>query len=226
MKLTERATKYFSKLTRIDEFYLDREKTIDYCRKQNFPLTETLLEVQTNFSGYKLTVTNDSGHGFLLRLFAKYDFNENREIEFYYFGETYLVDFGVHDTAQFHFYITSLGELCTLGHHEGDTPNIVCSSIETFIEQYALQDELALQTKNPYYYDILNNAELSKLLEQEFAKIGECSDKYSQWYTNGQLTIDRGTWLDRPEFYFHVYGQNKESCDNFVEHLKHSKIIA
>ena len=155
-----------------------------------------------------------------------FDFNENREIEFYYFGETYIVNFGEHDTAQFNFYITSLGELCTLGHRDGDIPNIVCSSIETFIEQYALQDELASQTKDPSYYEILNNAELTKLLEQDFTKIGECSDKYSQWYTNGQLTIDRGTWLDRPEFYIHVYGQDRESCNKFVEHLNQYKIIA
>lgn len=225
MKLSERASKYFDKLERIDEFYVDREKTIDYCRRQNLPLTEILLDVQQKFSGYKLTVRHDSSHGFLLRLFAKYDLNENRKIEFYYFGDFYVVDFGVHDTAPFHFYITSLGELCTLGHHDGDIPNIVCSSIETFIEQYALQDELASQTKYPYYFEILDNGELSKILEQYFAEIPECSDEYSQWYTNGQLTIDRGTWLDRPEFYLHVYGQNKESCDKFVEYLKYSKII-
>jgi hypothetical protein len=225
MKLTERAIKYFSKLKRIDEFYLDREKTIDYCRRQNFPLTETLLDVQSNFSGYKLTVRNDFEYGFLLRLFTKDDFNENREIEFYYFGETYVVDFGVHDVAPFHFYITSLAELCTLGHQDGDIPSIVCSSIENFIEQYALKDELALQTKNPYYHEVLNNEELTKLLQQDFTKIKECSDKYSQWYTNGQLTIDRGTWLGRSEFYLHVYGQNKHICDKYVHHLKQSKIV-
>jgi hypothetical protein len=179
MTLSERATKYFSTLKRINEFYLDKEKTIEYCKTQNFPLTERLLDIQTKFSGYKLTIRNHSGHGFLLRLFAEYDFKENREIEFYFFGETYVVDFGEHDTAQFQFYITNLGELCTLGHHDGDTPNIICSSIEKFIEQYALQNELALQTKNPYYHDILNNEELTKLLEQDFDKIEECSDKYS-----------------------------------------------
>jgi hypothetical protein len=226
MKLSERARKYFSKLKRIGEFYLDKEKTIDYCKRQNFPLTQTLLDVQTNFSGYKLALKNDKGHGFLLRLFAKYDFDKNREIEFYFFGETYVVDFGQHDTAQVNFYITSLGELCTLGHNEGDKPNIVCSSIEKFIEQYALQDELALHTTNPFYHEILNNEELTKLLERDFAIIEECSDKYSQWYTNKQLTIDRGTWLDRPEFYLHVYGKNKESCDKFVDHLNQRKIIA
>ena len=226
MTLSERATIYFSKLKRIEEFSLDKEKTIDYCRMQNFPLTERLLDIQTNFSGYKLTIRNERGHGFLLRLFAKYDFDENREIEFYFFDETYVVDFGEHDTAPFHFYITSFGELCTLGHHDGDTPNIVCSSIEKYIEQYALQDELALQAKDPYYHEILNSEELTRLLELNFSKIEECSDKYSQWFTNGQLTIDRGTWLDRPEFYLHVYGQNEETVNKFVGSLKSDKIIA
>lgn len=226
MKLTDRATKYFNKLKRIEKFYLDRDRTIAYCKKQNFPLSDILLEVQTNFCGYKLIIKNESGNGFLLRLFAKYDYSENREIEYHYFGETYIIEFGEHDTAQIRFYISSLGELCTLGHKDGDIPNFICSSIETFIEQYALQDELVSLAKDPHYHNILNNEELSKLLELNFAKIRECSDKYSQWYTNGQLTVDRGTWLDRPEFYLHVYGQNKDSCDMFVDHLKQAKIIA
>ena len=83
MTLTERATKYFSKLKRIDEFYIDRERTIEYCKRQNFVLTKELLDVQVNFSGYKLTITNDRGHGFLLRLFSEFDFAENRNIEVY-----------------------------------------------------------------------------------------------------------------------------------------------
>ena len=226
MTLTERARKYFSRLERNGEFCLDRETTAKYCNLHNFPLNENLLDIQVNFSGYKLTILNDKGHGFLLRLFSKADVKNNSEIEVYYFDKTYVVDFGEHDAAQFNFYITNLGELCTLGHHDGDIPNIVCSSIEKFVEQYALKDELAFQTKNPYYHDILNMEELTKLLERDFAKIKECSDKYSQWFTNGQLTIDKGTWLDRPEFYLHVYGQEKESCDKFIDELKQHKILA
>ena len=225
MQLTDRATKYLNKLKRLDELVLDKQITIDYCKRKNFPLTETLLKVQTNFSGYKLTITNDKGHGFLLRLFAKYDIDENRDIEFYYFGDIYVVDFGEHDTAPFHFYITSLGELCTLGHDDGDTPNIVCSSIEKYIEQYALLDELPLQKKDKYYHEVLKSDDLIRLLELDFAKIEECSDKYSQWFTNGQITIDKGTWLDRPEFYLRVYGQNDGSINEFVSKLKNDKII-
>ena len=224
MKLTERATTYFNRLKRNNEFYLDRETTIKYFNQQSFPLNETLVQIQTNFSGYKLTLTNDCRHGFLLRLFSKTDVKNNNEIEVYHFDETYVIDFGGHDTAPFHYYITNLGELCTLGHNESDTPNIVCSSIEKFIEQYALQDELALQIKSPYY-DILNNQELSIILDRNFSKIEECTDKYSQWFTDGQLTIDKGTWLDRPEYYLHVYGQNKEKSDKFLDYLKQNKII-
>ena len=226
MQLTDRATKYLNELKRIDELVLDKQETIDYCKRQNFPLTETLLRVQMKFSGYKLTIRNDKGHGFLLRLFAKYDIEENRNIEFYYVGDNYVVDFGEHDTAPFHFYISDLGELCTLGHHEGDTPNIVCSSIEKYIEQYALLNDLALQQKDKCYHDFLKSDELTRLLELGFTKIEECSDKYSQWFTNGHLTIDKGTWLDRPEFYLRVYGQDEGSINEFVASLKKDKIIA
>lgn len=66
MQLTDRATKYLSELKRINELQLDKQEVIDYCQRQNFPLTETLLSVQVKFSGYKLTIRNDKGHGFLL----------------------------------------------------------------------------------------------------------------------------------------------------------------
>jgi len=226
MTLSERATRYFNKLKRDEELFLNKETTIDYCKKQNFPLTNTLLKIETNFSGYKLTITNDTGHGFLLRLFGKYDFDENREIEYYHFGDSYVVDFGEHDTAPFHFYVTDKGELCTLGHQEGETPNIVCSSIEKCIEQYALMEELTSQKKDRCYYEVLNSEALNKVLEQLFTKIEECSDKYSQWFTNGQLTVDKGTWLDRPEFYLHVYGQSETSINDFVSNLKNLNLIA
>jgi hypothetical protein len=223
--LTERAAKYLNRLKRDNEFSLDRETVIQYCKQQDFPINEKLVDVQLNFSGYKLTITNKPGGGFLLRLFSKTAVNNNHEIEVYHFDKSYVVDFGAHDTAQLHFYITNSGELCTLGHHSDDTPNIICSSIETFIEQYALRDELSLQAKNSYFYEILNNTELIKRLERDFTTITECSDKYAQWYTNGQLTIERGTWLDRPEFYLHVYGQDEAHWNKFVDGLKQSKII-
>ncbi|CAN5627975.1 hypothetical protein BH11BAC3_BH11BAC3_34440 [soil metagenome] len=226
MTLTERASKYLNTLQRNSEFYLDRETTIEYCNKKKLIVSENLLDIQVHFSGYKLTIKNDIGNGFLLKLFSKADVKNNREIEVYHFDKTYVVDFGEHDTAQFRFFITNSGELCTLGHQDKDTPNIICSSIEKFVEQYALQDELALQTKNLYYHTITNAEELIKLLERDFTKIEECSDKYSQWFTNGQLTVDKGTWLDRPEFYLHIYGRKKENCDKFVENLRHYKIIA
>jgi hypothetical protein len=226
MILTERAIKYFNRLKRNSEFYLEKETTIEYFNQQNFPINEKLIDIQVKFSGYKLTITNDSGHGFLLRLFSSNDVKNNIKIEAYHFDKTYILDFGEHDTSQFNFYITNLGELCTLQHRKNDTPNIICSSIEKLIEQYALQDELNLQVKYPFYYEILNNEELTKLLKQDFTEIVECSDKYSQWHTNGQLTIDRGTWLDRPQFYLHVYGQTKENCEKFVANLKQVKLIA
>lgn len=87
-------------------------------------------------------------------------------------------------------------------------------------------NELALLKKDRYYHEVLKGDELIKLLELDFARIEECSDKYSQWFTNGLLTIDKGTWLDRPEFYLRVYGQNESSITEFVASLKKDNIIA
>lgn len=225
MTLSERAVRYFNSLERSNKWVCDETSTIEYLKKQNLPLNKILIEIQSNFSGYKLTVKGRHGHYFLLNLFSKGDIKGNKSINIYRFENTYLLDFGEHEYAQVNFYITEFGELCTWGHEDEDKPNIICSSIEKFIEQYALQNELGNQEENEYYYNVVDNKGLTNLLKQDFDKIKECSDKYCQWYTNGQLTIVKGTWFDRSEFYLHVYGETKKNCDAMIDKLKLNKLI-
>ena len=225
MTLSVRAKKYLSGLSRIDDYLFSEQDTIAYCDKQNFPLTDTLLQIQVEYSGYHLMIRGNKRDSFLLSLFSRDDVKKNREIKFYRFDDIYVVDFGSHATAPFHFFITNLGAICTLGHEEGEQPNIICSSVEKCVERYALWDELALQKKDPHYYELINAPALISMLEQGFKLIEACSDAYAEWFTDGTFTVEKGTWLDRPAFYVTVYGPDEKNIEGFVNRLKENGVI-
>lgn len=225
MELSVRAKKYLSGLSRIDDYLLSEQETVAYCKQQNFPLNQTLLDIQLGYSGYKLTVKGNKRDSFLLSLFSRHDVKGNLKIEFYRFDDIYVVDFGQHETAPFHFFITNLGAICTLGHEDGEQPNIICSSVEQYIERYALWDELALQKKDPHYHELINAPALISMLEQGFTRVEVCCDAYGEWFTDGTFTVEKGTWLDRPAFYLTVYGPDEKSIEGFVNRLKDNGVI-
>jgi hypothetical protein len=226
MLLSKRATKYLSTLFRLQEWVAGRDIFIEYLRKQKFQLTEILIDIQVNYSGYRLVIENSTNSTFLLNFFSLNDIFSNNEIEFYQLeNDTYLLEFGNHETAQLNFFITNFGELCTWSIYGEEKPNVIASSIEIFIEQYALRNELSNQYENAHYYNINDSEKLSNILVKEFIEIKECSDRYSYWCSNTQLTIEKGTWLDKAEPYLHIYGNDKNLCNEFIDRLKLEKII-
>lgn len=225
MILSERAAAYLRKQKRITKYYTDSNLTSKYFARQNIKINEILVAIQANFSGYKLTINNKPNHTFLLSLFSKEAIEANKKIELYSFKNGYLLDFGEHETAPFNFYITDLGEICTLGVNDGDKPNIVCSSVEKFIEQYALRNELTTQKEDAYYYSIIDIEKLNNVFAANFIKINACSDKYTEWHSNDHLIIEKGTCLDKPEFYLHVYSETENINTSFINHLKNENIL-
>jgi hypothetical protein len=223
--LSQRARAYLSTLVRNDEWVTNPAMVIEYFTKQGVFLSDNLLKVQLDYSGYKLTIKGDPGHAFLLNFISKRDVSKNTEIVSYPLKRGYLLEFGEHATAQFTFYITDEGEICTWGPEVGDEPNIICSSVEKFIEQYALQNELTAQVEYPGYYKISNLEQLESMLHQDFDEITVCSDMHSYWGTNETLTVVKGTWLHEPKFYLHVYGKNRDTCVRFIDKLKFLSII-
>ena len=223
--LTQRARLYLNGIRRDKEWSADPEKVAAYFVKQKLQLSSELLKVQLLYSGYELILHGHPGRTFLLNFISKQAVSSNAEIGFYPVDNGYLLEFGEHATAQFTFYITDCGEVCTWEPEVGDEPNIVCSSVEKYIEQYALKNELSSQDEHPNYYQVLNLNELNAVLHQEFIEIPECTDAYSYWCFNDFLTVAKGTWLHEPTFYFHVYGKSKSACASFVERLKSASII-
>lgn len=224
--LSQRARAYLSTLVRADEWVTNSAMVTEYFTKQDVFLSSNLLKVQLDYSGYKLTIKGDPGHTFLLNFISRKDVSKNNEMVCYPIEQGYLLEFGAHATAQFTFYITNEGKICTWGPEVGDEPNIICSSVEKFIEQYALQNELTAQIEYPGYYKISNLEQLENLLYQDFDEIVVCSDIQSYWGTSGALTVVKGTWLHEPKFYLHVYGKNRDTCARFIDKLKLLSIIS
>jgi hypothetical protein len=223
--LSQRAKTYLNGLRRADAWMAVSEKVAEYFANQKLLLTYELSKIQTLYSGYNLTIYRDPGHTFLLNFISKKEVSSNAEILFYIVDNKRLIEFGAHATAQFTFYITDLGEICTWGPEVGEKPNIICSTVEKYIEQYALKNELATQVEHPGYYQVTDAKQLDELLYREFIKTSECSDDYSYWGSNGFLTVVKGTWLHEPKFYLHVYGRSPEVCIEFIKRLKVAELI-
>ena len=223
MNISERAQKYLRTLKRDSNYVSDEKETKEYLSKQNIEPADEFLKFQIQYSGYKLTINNDSGNSFSASLFSKNQIQENLKLEIEKAGDRFIEICGDHTTAQFTFYLTDKGEFCTLD--DDDLPNILHSSFDKLIEEYALRNEISEWASNPYYHQIKNTDKLESLMNNEFEIIEECSDKYSSWWRKDNLIAVKGVWLDRPEFYFHIYGENEDICDEFIEKLKDDDIL-
>jgi len=203
------------------------EQTERYFEKNNFPPTEALINYQANFSGLELMVGKDRRGLFKAELFTKSRILNNSPIsaneDYFLEGEKFYFNCGTHATAQFQFYISDVGEICT--DLDDDIINVLYSSFEKKIEQYALRNEIQNWQEDPVYYEIENQLSLEKYMEQGFDLIEECSDAYNSWWGNKDLIIANSTWLDRKEKYFHIYGKKLDYCKLLIEEFKNQRIL-
>ncbi|NMF38733.1 hypothetical protein KMW28_24340 [Flammeovirga yaeyamensis] len=223
MNLSGRASKYLNTLTRDLKWSSDEEQTKAYLESQNISYCDSFLRYQTLYSGYELTIKDDPGQSFSASLFSQKQIIKNETLELEKVGNRLIEVCGEHKTAQFTFFITERGEICTLD--EDDLPNILHDSFDKMLEEYALRNEIYNWDSNPYYFEVKNLEELTNMMNSEFHIISECSDQYSIWWKNENLIAVKGVWLDRPEAYFHVYGRERSKCDSLVEGLKTKEIL-
>jgi hypothetical protein len=218
MKLSERASKYLNSLTRDMNWTSNGDETKTYLINQNINPTDVFLRYQTLYSGYELTIKDDPGHSFSASLFSSKQIRKNETLDIEKAGDRLVEICGSHITAQFTFFITDRGEICTLD--DDDLPNILHSSFDKMLEEYALRNEIYNWDCSPYYFEIKSLDDLINSMNSEFQIIKECSDEYSTWWRNKDLIAVKGIWLDRPDSYFHVYGKNRNECDDLIETLK------
>ena len=223
MNLSERASKYLNSLTRDVKWSSDEDQTKAYLEGQNISSYDGFLRYQTLYSGYELTIKDDPGHSFSAALFSQEQIRKNENLEIEEARDRFVEVCGSHKTAQFTFFISDRGEICTLD--DDDLPNILHSSFDKMLEEYALRNEIYNWDSNPHYFEVKNLEELTIMMNIEFQIIEECSDGYSTWWRNEDLIAVKGIWLDRPESYFHVYGKNRNECDDLIERLKTKGIL-
>lgn len=222
--LSERAIKYLESLRRKDPVWVSNEdETKEYLERQNITSYSSFLRYQTLFSGYELTVKDAPEHSFSAALFSKGQIGLNQELNIEKAGDRLVEVCGHHSTAQFTFYITDKGEICTLD--DDDLPNIIHSSFDKMIEAYAFRNEIYNWTSNPYYFEIEDLQNLIIMMNKDFQIIPECTDEYSTWWRKDDLVAVKGIWLDNPGAYFHVYGKQRTECDNLVDDLKAKEIL-
>jgi hypothetical protein len=224
MILSNRAKIYISNLKRDSNWFTDIDITKDYLKKNNIEPHLAILNFQSLYSGFELVIKNDIGHSFRAYLFSKKQILTNEPVEFIELNDRILFCCGDHKTAQFNFFLAEKGELCTIDNEE-DKINILHSSFEKFIESYALKNEIYNWERNPHYFEIKDYDKLAKFLKANYRLIEECSDEFESWWTDDKLIIETGIWLDRPEYFVHVYGKNRLICDEFIENLKNENIL-
>jgi len=223
MNLSERAENYLSKIKKDFNWSADKDETKNYLERQNFNATEEILKFQTDYSGLDLKINNGKRNKFSAYLFSKSQIVNNEPLKMEKVNDKYIFICGENETAQFRFWVTANGKICTI--NDDDSLNIIYSSFDKKIEEYALKDEIKNWKQNPVYFEIENQEELISIINAEFDLIEECSDNYSLWWKNENLIIENGVWLDRPERYFHVFGKEEKVCNQLVERLQNGRIL-
>lgn len=223
MSLSDRAVEYLGTLKRDNNCITDKYETEQYLINNNVKPYKEFLKFQTLYSGYQLTIKYDPNNTFLASLFTREQVKTNNTLDIELAGDTFVEVCGEHKTAQFTFFLTDKGEVCTLD--DDDLPNIIYSSFGKLIEEYAFKNEISNMYSDPYYYNLKNEQELTELMNKEFEIIKECTDNYNIWWQNADLIANKGMFLDGDEAYFHLYGINRTYCDKFIEQLKSKEIL-
>ena len=220
-KLTPRASNYLQSLQRDKDAVTDKEVLEQFFSSQNLPLFEPVIDFGVSYSGFTLRTKRKKRDAFSALLVSSRDVKTNGQYDFEKEGETFLFYCGNHETAQFYFYINQLGHFCSDGY---TGVNVISSSFELEVEQYAYKSELLDWIESPYY-DLGETAELERTLNSEFEKVAECSDDYNAWFVSDKIIIQKGIWLQEPSYYLHLFSKSNAALDKITNHLENAAVI-
>src|SRR5690349_24295119 len=112
--LSERVQKYLASLTRDRDWTSERETTKQYLSDSGIHNPNALVDFQINYSGYTLTKRNKPGDSFTARLLSQKQIESKDKLDYLELDNQLLIGCGDHKTAQFNFYLTHNGQLCTI----------------------------------------------------------------------------------------------------------------
>jgi hypothetical protein len=220
--LSDRGQKYLASLSRDRDWTSEKEIIQQYLLKNGIKEFVGLVDFQIKYSGYTLSKRNKPTDSFTARLLSQRQMKSGERLDYLELDNKFLIQCGDHKTAQFNFYLTHLGEFCTID--DQDKVNILSSSFDKEVERYAIHNQFANWIEDPYYYD-LGSIDNLNVLTRDFQTIEECSDPYCSWWTDEKIMVIKGTWLDRAEFYIHAYGRSEPELNKFIERIKKDQII-
>ncbi len=222
MPLTDRATKYLKKQKRDWAWHADKVTTTLYLTSCGLPSFEALLDFQSSYSGYYLANETKVSDGFSLKLFSKKHLLMLRGIDCEKIGGHYYFPCGEHKSAQFNFALCDNGNLCI-----NDEPiQVIKSSIEILIEQYALSDEYEDWFELPYYYHLERADLLESYIQTKshYKLILECSDEFNQWLMSDTCILVKAIWWGDEGFSIHIFGRTEKDARLLAEELHHEGI--
>jgi len=220
--LSERAINYLQKLDRDKDAIVDRKQIEQYFQQQGVPIFDPVVDFGVSYSGFTFKSKTKKSDSFSSFLVWMDDIKLNRQFNFEKQDNGYLFYCGQHETAQFYFYIDQEGQFCSNGHKGA---NILSSTFDVEVEQYAYKDGLNGWIEYPYFYNLINTDALQLKLASSFDTILECTDIYNRWFSNDNIIIQKGIWLDNPTSYLHFYGKTNDIVEKIVDELKKNEII-
>jgi len=225
MKLSSQANKYVIKLKRDKDYIVERNDVVSYLTKNSIPSFEKVIDFAIDFSGLELSIIRKPLSTFFARLFSQSDIQTNTSIEHVIIDGHYYFDCGEHRTSQFWFVLSDTGQLCTYNNND-ETVNVISSSFNKFIETYAFEDLLSQNNKyeEAGYHDLLDESKFEAFIK-DYQSYLQVNDEYNRWLSYQTIIIQKGTWLDRPKSFIHIYGDDKEQCESFAGLLRDESII-
>ncbi|WP_153799351.1 hypothetical protein [Foetidibacter luteolus] len=221
-QLTERALNYLHGLKRNKDAVTNRNELESFFLNQNIPVFEPVINYGVSFSGFTFRTKLRKGDAFSTFLVLLQDIESGKPFEFEKEQGKFLFYCGDHETAQFWFYIDQDGQFCSDGYSGA---NVLSSSFEVKVEQYAFKNCLLGWIEHPYYYELKDLDSLLLALTNHFDVINECTDGYNSWFRSDNLIVQIGIWLHEQSYFVHFYGKSGEALAKFIADLEGEKII-
>lgn len=207
--LSQRAEQYLSKQERNCKFIFTEDEVVEFFMVNEIDFSDAIFDAQTRYSGYTFSIIEERGEDFSFFLLHSLKTKLDCEIED---GQLYLPIHYAHRTAQFSFYISSKGEIVTLGFETDNKIILVYKSVESLIEDYAFRNELSKQGfQNGAYYRVDNKDTILKYLKLNFEEIDSNTDRLHLYFRTGSSIIHITHAIDTGLPLLTIYEKNKSS---------------
>lgn len=219
MGLSYRAEKYVAGMRRDPKYILTEDELTGHFRLFGIPVFQYVIETAVKYAGLRLV---NERHTFEADFISRADLNSGNVPDVINLKDGAWFFFGTHATAPFWSVMREDGGVGVFDNsREEHTAHVTYSRFEIMIEEFAIQDEMSadMYNSNPPYYDLPDPVAFDQ--KWRHARVyPEASDDYNAWYQVGSILVQKGTWLDGPHSYVHLYGMDKSACEAFVKDLE------